>query len=395
VPECDVVHVPGWELGAGVFIAGFCVFLQLYATQPLLALLKEAFGSSEGAVTLTVSAATLAVALASPLVGVMGDSLGRKRVIVPCLAFIALATLLCGTARSLPALVAWRFVGGVFTPGVIAVTIAYISEESPAGTAAWTTSLYVTGTVLGGLTGRMVSALVADSVSWRGAFFALAGLTMLGAVATAWLLPRSTRFVRQSDWQRSLRSLHEHLRNPQLRATYFVGYAVLFCHVGLFTYASFRLAKPPYSLSTSALGSVFLVYALGLFVTPAAGKLVDVIGHRAGTSIAAATVTLGALLTLAPGLTTFVVGLAVASSGVFVAQASASSHVGSSAKEARSAASGLYVACYYLGGSCGATALVLPWRFGGWASVVACIAAVQAAVLFVAQRYFDPKVSAA
>jgi predicted MFS family arabinose efflux permease len=393
-PARDAVHVKGWELGVGVFIAGFCVFLQLYATQPLLSLLRRAFSSSEGEVTLTVSAATLAVAVASPFVGSLGDALGRKRVIVPCLASIAFATLLCGTARSLPALIAWRFVGGVFTPGVIAVTLAYISEESPAGTAAWTTSLYVTGTVLGGLTGRLVSAFVADSVSWRGAFVSLAILTMLGALATAWLLPRSTRFVRQTDWHESARSLRQHLRNPQLLATYFVGYSVLFCHVGLFTYASFRLASPPFSLSTSALGSVFLVYALGLFVTPAAGKMVDVIGHRAGTSIAAITVVLGALLTLVPGLTTFVVGLAVASSGVFVAQASASSHVGSSAEDARSAASGLYVASYYFGGSCGATALVVPWRYGGWTAVVACIAAVQAAVLFVAQRYFDPKVAA-
>ena len=65
----------------------------------------------------------------------------------------------------------------------------------------------------------------------------------------------------------------------------------------------------------------------------------------------------GAALTLATSLTPIVTGLAIASSGVFVAQTSASGHIGRAAHEARSAASGVYVSCYYLGGSVGATAL--------------------------------------
>jgi len=377
-----------WGFSAGVFVAGFCAFLQLYATQPLLALLRRVFAASEGEVTLTVSAATLAVAVASPFVGASSDAIGRKRVIVPCLVAIALSTFCCGTARSLPALVAWRFVGGVFTPGVIAVTIAMIGEEAPEGTAVWVTSIYVTGTVVGGLTGRLLAAFVADTLSWRASFFVLAATTAVGAIGTQLLLPRSTRFERQTAWHQTLGSFVGHVRNPRLLATCFVGFSVLFCHVGLFTYATFRLAAPPYSLSTSALGYVFFVYALGLLVTPAAGAMVDRIGHRAGMSIAASAVLVGALLTIAPNLASFIVGLAVASSGVFVAQASASSHVGSAANGAHSAASGLYVACYYLGGSFGATALVLPWRIGGWSAVVACIAGVQVGVVLVARRYF-------
>lgn len=114
----------------------------------------------------------------------------------------------------------------------------------------------------------------------------------------------------------------------------------------------------------------------------------DRTGHRSGMLIVASAVAIGELLTIAPNLASFIVGLAVASSGVFVAQASASSHVGSAADGAHSAASGLYVACYYLGGSFGATALVSPWRIGGWSAVVTCIVGVQAGVVLVARRYF-------
>ncbi len=136
-PDC--VDVP--RFSAGVFIAGFCVFLPLYATQPLLALLRRVFAASEGEVSLTVSSATLAVALASPFVGALADALGRKRVIVPCLVAIAASTLLCGLSSSLAVLILWRFVGGVFTPGVIAVTIAAIGEEVPIGAAVQVTAI--------------------------------------------------------------------------------------------------------------------------------------------------------------------------------------------------------------------------------------------------------------
>lgn len=372
----------------GTVIAGFCVFLQLYAPQPLLALFRRDFDASEARVSLIISAASLAVAVASPFVGLFADAIGRKRVIVPCLLALALATLGCALAQNLNQLIVWRFVGGVCTPGVIAVTLAYISEEAAAHVTGSVTALYVTGTVLGGLTGRLSAAFVADHLSWRWAFAVLAVLTLLGAVAVWIFLPRSRRFSRHAEWRHSLGSMAGHLRNPRLLATYLCGFTVLFSHVGLFTYVNFYLAKAPFCLSTSALGMVFLVYGLGIFITPMSGRLIDRLGHRAGLALAVGLVVAGAALTLGKTLPLLVAGLAIASSGVFVAQASASSYIGRAAQGARSAASGLYVACYYLGGSVGATALAVPWRLGGWPAVVATVVLVQCIMLAITWRYF-------
>ena len=58
-------------------------------------------------------------------------------------------------------------------------------------------------------------------------------------------------------------SLAELLRNPQLVATYAVGFCVLFTQVAMFTYVTFHLAAPPFSLSTVALGWLFVVYLVG------------------------------------------------------------------------------------------------------------------------------------
>jgi predicted MFS family arabinose efflux permease len=384
----DLGHTAHLRIVTGTVVAGFCVFLQFYAPQPLLALFRRDFGASEASVSLIVSAAALAVAVASPFVGLLADAVGRKRVIVPSLFALAASALACSGAQSLEQLVFWRFVGGACTPGVIAVTLAYISEESADHAAGSVTALYITGTVLGGLTGRLTAAFAADHFSWRWAFVLLAAMTFLGAVSTWVFLPRSRRFARHARWRQGLGAMARHLRNPRLLATYLCGFGVLFSHVGLFTYVNFHLAAAPYSLSTSALGMVFLVYALGIVVTPMSGRLIDRVGHRAGVAAAVALVVAGAGLTLTTNLPVFVAGLALASSGVFVAQASASSHVGRAADGARSAASGLYVGSYYLGGSVGATALAVPWHAGGWPAVVASVVAVQFIVLAITWRFF-------
>ena len=138
-----------------VIIAGVCTFLNVYCTQPLLPFFQHLFSASEMAVSLTVGAVTLAVAIMAPITGMIAETIGRKRVIVPALFALAAPMLLAATSRSLPALIGWRFAQGLFVPGVIAVMMAYINEEF-AGRVGRVMSSYVAGTVFGGFLGRFL-----------------------------------------------------------------------------------------------------------------------------------------------------------------------------------------------------------------------------------------------
>ena len=102
-------------------LAGFTAFLGLYATQPLLPLLMRAFHATHFAVSLTVTAATIGVALAAPVIGRLADVVGRKRVIVGSAFVLAAATALASSSTSLLQFVAWRVVQGLATPGIFAV----------------------------------------------------------------------------------------------------------------------------------------------------------------------------------------------------------------------------------------------------------------------------------
>ena len=372
-----------------IVLAGFTAFLDLYATQPLLPLLMRVFNATHVAVSLTVTASTVAVALSAPVVGRLADMVGRKRVIVGSSLALALATGLAATSTSLRQLIFWRFVQGLFTPGVFAIAIAYIHDEWPPSHAGRATSAYVSGTVIGGFCGRAVSGLVASAAGWPSAFVVLATLNLGAAAALALWLPRDrTAPPRAVGHGRSILAL---VRNRQLIATDAVGLCVLFTQVAMFTYVTFHLGAPPYNLTTAALGWLFVVYLIGAAVTPIAGRWIDMNGHRAGLGVGMGIGAVGALVTLIPAVPAVVAGLALVATGVFISQATASSHIGAVTAQDRGLAVGLYAFFYYVGGSLGAALPGLFWERGGWPACVAMVVVVQVVTISIAMMFWESR----
>ena len=373
-----------------LFFTGFATFVNLYATQPLLPLFRGLFHASELMVSLTVSAPILAVALAAPFLGLLADSLGRKRVIVASMLALAVPTALAATASNLQQLIAWRFLQGLFTPGIIAVAMAYISEETPGHLAGSTMSIYLTGAVVGGFCGRFASGLIAAQWGWKASMVTLGMATFAGAALTWRVLPRSTKFVPHHNAAESAASLRAHLHNPQLLATYAVGFNVLFCLVGVFTYVNFYLADAPFSLGPAALAGIFAVYLIGAAVTPFSGRLLDRLGSRRVLT-GAAMIASGGVLCELHSTPVVIAGLALAAAGAFASQAGASSYVGMVAGQAHSSAAGLYVALYYLGGCAGSVLPGLFWKKAGWLGCVGLVICMQAVIALIASRVWRDK----
>src|SRR6185369_8090171 len=179
-----------------IVLAGFAAFLDLYATQPLLPLLARTFDASAFQVGLTVTAPVVAVAIAAPVVGRIADRVGLRRTILTAALLLTLATALAATAQSLGQLIFWRFLQGIVTPGIFASTIAYIHEVWPASRAGRGTASYMSGTVIGGFTGRAVAGVVAADATWHESFIALAILNGLVAVALWRWLPEPSTLAR-------------------------------------------------------------------------------------------------------------------------------------------------------------------------------------------------------
>jgi len=364
------------RLAAG--LAGYCTFINLYSPQAILPLLSDEFHAGPAEISHIMTAGTLAVALIAPFSGTVADVLGRKRVIVAAMLVLAVPTALSAFATSLESLIVWRFVQGLCMPPIFAVTIAYIGEELSPHEAMAVTGVYTSGASLGGFSGRLVTGILADVIGWRDGFLCLAAASLVGALIVGALLPRERKFVRSEGLLASGRQMLRHFRNPQLIATYAVGFGVLFNFICTFTFVSFRLAAPPYELSATWLGAIFVVYLLGSSLTPLIGRLVGRFGRRYFVLLIIAIWIAGIALTLASPLWVIVFGLAMMATCGLLCQAVSTSYVAVTAQAGRSSAVGLYVTSFYLGGSVGAAAGGFAWISGGWPACVAMMIAVLA-----------------
>lgn len=376
------LHSSSQKRSLAVALVGFCAFLNLYTPQPLLPLLQGVFGASELEASLLVSAATMGVAISAPWGGAIADQLGRKRVITPALAALTVPTLLATTATDLSSLVFWRFLQGILMAVVFAVSIAYISEESTETGVGRMMALYITGNVVGGFAGRFLAGLIVMVAPWQWAFGVMGGLTLMGAIAVSYWLPPSRTFKPRSSLQQSIQGMRSHIQNLQLLAAYAVGFNILFSLAALFTYVNFYLAAPPFRLNSITLGSIFCVYLVGAVITPIAGQWIEFWGYRRSLLMAIGLAALGAGLTLTGQLTLILTGLALSASGIFICQSISTSYVGTTARIARSSATGLYVSASYLGGSMGAMVPGYFWGAGGWTSCVLLVLSVQLLAIY-------------
>ncbi len=364
--------------------AGFCAFLNLYSPQALLPALSREFGVGAAEISSIMTASTLAIALSAPFTGAVADVLGRKRVIVTAMLAVTVPMAGVAFAPDVPALIAWRFLQGLLLPPIFAVTVAYIGDEWPRAEVAHAAGIYIAGSSLGGFCGRFIPGVLGDLIGWRGAFFTLAWLSLAGALIVMALLPPEKNFVRSQGLAPSARQMLQHLKNPRLVATYAIGFGVLFNFVAVFTYVSFHLAAEPYLFSSTLLGTIFVTYLVGAVLSPMAGRMIARFG-RPGVMLATLAVwASGALLTLAPPVAAIVTGLILCAASGMLCQTVSTSYVTTIVKAGRSSAVGLYVSCFYTGGSMGAFLPGVAWSSGGWPACVLMVIAMLAAMALIA-----------
>ena len=360
---------------AAVVLSGFCAFLELYAPQVILPDLAKSFDVSAASAGTAVGISTLAVALAAPFVGLLADRCGRKRTIVAAALLSIVPTVMLVGAQNFDQILFWRFVQGLTVPAMYAPIIAYLNEEWSPRDATDIMGYQVAASAMGGFCGRFITASLAEPFGWRTGFAVLAVITLVCALTIwAWLPPERARIAGPADSSGVAPGLRKSLSNPALLSTCAVGFSLLFSLVAVFTYVNFHLAAPPFLLSAAQLGWIFLVYPFGAIAVPASGLLIRRLGRRQTMGLAVMVSAAGLLCTLQSGLPMVIAGLAVFVAGVFTMQAASMGYVGKVAGEAKATVVGVYVFCYYVGGSGGA---VLPgllvWDGAGWSGCVGLV----------------------
>ncbi|TWC34053.1 YNFM family putative membrane transporter [Pseudomonas sp. SJZ079] len=359
-----------------LFCAGFATFALLYCVQPLLPLLAAHFAVSAAASSLALSLTTLSLALCLLVSGALAESWGRKPVMVAALGLASVLGIACTLVETWDYLLLLRALLGLALSGLPALAMAYVGEEFDPAALPAAMGLYIGGTALGGLLGRLLAGLLSDLGGWPWALGGVAGLGLLALGLFVWLLPPSRHFRAQPLSLRGLLgNFAMHLRSPALRGLFWLAFLLMGGFVALFNYVGFRLAAAPFNLSSTVIGLLFSVYLLGILSAGWAGRLVPRFGARQVMQSAIGIMLLGVALCATPWLSVVIAGLALFTLGFFAAHAVASGQVGQRAQSAKAQASALYLCAYYLGSSLVGYAAGYVWEHAGWLPLLAVLSA--------------------
>lgn len=366
-----------------LFVAGFSAFAMLYVAQGTLPAVSSAFRVSPAAAALTVSLTTLPLALGVVLAASVSERRGRRGLLVGSLLAAAACTLVTALSPSFGVLLGLRVLTGMALAGLPAVAMAYIAEEVSAGNLGSTMGLYISGTGLGGLAGRLVGGLLAGRYDWRVGTAAVGLLALAGSLYVLRALPASRHFVPQPErlWPQ-LRAARVHLSDPVLRRLFVCGFLLMGAMVAFFNFLQYRLEAPPFGLTAGSAALVFLLYLAGTVSANWLGGQTDRRSRRGVLLLSIVLMLSGVLLTLPARLSTVLLGTGLVTFGFFGAHATASGWVGAQATHRRAQASSLYLLCYHLGSSLLGFVGGLAYGAGEWGALVGLVAgAVLVAVL--------------
>jgi YNFM family putative membrane transporter len=362
-----------------LFVGTVTVISDIYVAQPILPLLSNDFNVSHATASLSVSLNILALSLALLVYGPLSDRIGRKPVMVATGFLLSIPTALIAFTHDFNIFLMLRVIQGLLVAGIAAIAMAYISEEFPSAIVGRVMGIYVGSMITAGFFGRVSSGVIAGFFSWRATFFCFSLMNIAGAWSMHRYLPPSSRFRGNMSFRESYAGLLAHLNNRRIVGACIIGFLLFFTFMGIFTYITFHLSAPPFSLSTTALGLIFFVY-IGGVVSPIAGSLSGRLGRRKVIGFGLSTAAAGILLTLSGSLPVVIFGMLLLCAGLFTTQPASSALVSDNAKIAKGSATSLYLFFYYIGGSIGA---ILPgyfWHTFGWPGVVgSCMVALAGA----------------
>ncbi len=360
-------------------LTAFLTLVDLFATQAILPALTAAYGVTPAAMSFAVNACTIGMAAGGLAVALFGKSIDRRLGILLSLAVLSVPTLVLATMPTLPWFTLLRIVQGVCMSTAFALTLAYLGEHTSVADTASAFAAYVTGNVASNLFGRLLAAGVVDHLGLAANFYVFAGLNLSGAVLV-WFTVERAPPMRQIDMSHRtpLLSWLAHFANPALRATFAIGFLILFAFIGTFTYVNFVLVGPTFGIGMMMLGAVYFVFFPSVITTPLAGRFVARLGTRPVMWGSFALAIVGLPLLLSTRLPAVLLGLALIAVGTFFAQATATGFVGRAATADRGSASGLYLASYFLGGLAGRAVLGQAFDRLGW---TACVLGIGAALL--------------
>lgn len=155
---------------------------------------EKALGITSGQAGDLGSYATFGMLVGALAAGTIADRIGRKKLMVSCVALFSLASGLCAIAGSVAVFGLGRTLAGVGLGGLLPTAISMVSDYAPRGRAAITIGLLMTAHHAGGILSAYVALWIVEPLGWRSAFWVCV-MPLLFVPVLLRFLPESLGFL--------------------------------------------------------------------------------------------------------------------------------------------------------------------------------------------------------
>lgn len=162
-------------------------FTTIMVVTSIMPQIQGAMSATTDEVSWVVTFNLLATAIATPMTGWLVTRFGRKRTMCVCIAGFGISTLMCGLSQSLEELIFWRIVQGAFGAPTLPLNQTLMLDIYPKEKLRFAMGATGMGSVVGPVIGPAMAGWLAETYSWRFAFYILVPvcLAALAGMATA------------------------------------------------------------------------------------------------------------------------------------------------------------------------------------------------------------------
>src|SRR5580692_7899529 len=180
-------HNP-WLIAIGVMLATFMEVLDTSIANIALPHIAGSMSATPDEATWVLTSYLVSNAIILPMTGWLSNYFGRKRLLVMCISFFTIASVLCGAAPTLPTLIIARILQGIGGGAMVPIAQAVLLESFPPQKRGVAMAAFAQGVVVAPILGPTLGGWITDNYSWRWIFYVNLPFGILAMFMAQWLV---------------------------------------------------------------------------------------------------------------------------------------------------------------------------------------------------------------
>lgn len=142
----------------------------------------------------------VAASIVMPMTGYLTDRLGRRRYLLISIAGFVAASALCGIATSLPEIVLFRLLQGIFGASLVPLSQAIMVDSYPMHERGKALAIWGMGVMVAPILGPTIGGWLTETINWRWNFYINVPIGVLSFLLAARHVPDTPVKSRGMDW---------------------------------------------------------------------------------------------------------------------------------------------------------------------------------------------------